>query len=146
LESVSSGIQQAWSLQKSQQRVQKKEQEQKSLMKPFYKGSVQFSVRHLSQSDWDGDIIPHRYNNIPVRYEHCQCNALAKCNILPVITETGRRNQKMHPRRLHTCMPSKRKNILQETSMKKHCTKTDGTMIFKKPKLTPILFLHVRQH
>jgi hypothetical protein len=40
LESVSSGIQQAWSLQKSQQRVQKKEQEQNSLMKPFYKGSV----------------------------------------------------------------------------------------------------------
>jgi len=65
LESVSSGIQQAWSLQKSQQRVQKKEQEQNSLMHPFYKGSVQFSVRHLSQSDWDGDIIPHKKKGTP---------------------------------------------------------------------------------
>jgi hypothetical protein len=26
---------------------------------------------HLSQSVWDGDIIPQRYNSTPVRYEYC---------------------------------------------------------------------------
>src|SRR4030067_1584166 len=48
-------------------------------MNSFYKGSVQFSVRHLSQSDWDGDIIP--YQNNTVAY-HKPCERINIVNVM----------------------------------------------------------------
>ncbi len=35
------------------------------LYKHNHRGSVYISIRHLSQSDWDGDIIPHNVTSSP---------------------------------------------------------------------------------